>query len=154
MPLFGKKDSGKKVRTGHKDIDKQIINIEDKYHLRQVLGKWVLNLFLCSTEYLRILLFIHPSHISHLTPAFSFSCIMHAWISYIHYPLLPSISLPSLSLVARLLNVTFSYYSSFDGAKVELRRVFPLENRKISSSSSFVDSFLNLLHKNLLQSNK
>lgn len=42
MPLFGKKDSGKKVRKdGHKDIDKQIINIEDKYHLRQVLGKWV-----------------------------------------------------------------------------------------------------------------
>lgn len=40
MPLFGKKDSGKKVRKdGHKDIDKQIINIEDKYHLRQVLGK-------------------------------------------------------------------------------------------------------------------
>lgn len=42
MPLFGKKDSGKKVRKdGHKDIDKQIINIEDKYILRQVLGKWV-----------------------------------------------------------------------------------------------------------------
>jgi hypothetical protein len=41
MPLFGKKDSGKKVRKdgSHKDIDKQIINIEDKYHLRQVLGK-------------------------------------------------------------------------------------------------------------------
>lgn len=45
MPLFGKKDSTKKVRKdGHKDIDKQIINIEDKYHLRQVLGKWVLNI--------------------------------------------------------------------------------------------------------------
>lgn len=42
MPLFGKKDSGKKVRKDPtKDIDKQIINIEDKYHLRQVLGKWV-----------------------------------------------------------------------------------------------------------------
>jgi calcium/calmodulin-dependent protein kinase I len=39
MPLFGKKDSGKKVRKDNKDIDKQIINIEDKYHLRQVLGK-------------------------------------------------------------------------------------------------------------------
>jgi hypothetical protein len=42
MPLFGKKDSGKKVRKDPKDIEKQIINIEDKYHLRQVLGKWVL----------------------------------------------------------------------------------------------------------------
>lgn len=42
MPLFGKKDSGKKIRKdGTKDIDKQIINIEDKYILRQVLGKWV-----------------------------------------------------------------------------------------------------------------
>lgn len=42
MPLFGKKDSTKKVRKdGTKDIDKQIINIEDKYNLRQVLGKWV-----------------------------------------------------------------------------------------------------------------
>lgn len=40
MPLFGKKDSGKKVRKDtNKDIDKQIVNIEDKYHLRQVLGK-------------------------------------------------------------------------------------------------------------------
>ena len=39
MPLFGKKDSGKKVRKDPKDIEKQIINIEDKYHLRQVLGK-------------------------------------------------------------------------------------------------------------------
>lgn len=40
MPLFGKKDSGKKIRKDiNKDIDKQIANIEDKYHLRQVLGK-------------------------------------------------------------------------------------------------------------------
>ncbi|KAL7032651.1 hypothetical protein ACKWTF_007370 [Chironomus riparius] len=39
MPLFGKKDSGKKLRKdNNRDIDKQIINIEDKYHLRQVLG--------------------------------------------------------------------------------------------------------------------
>ncbi|XP_070493168.1 calcium/calmodulin-dependent protein kinase type 1 isoform X2 [Chironomus tepperi] len=39
MPLFGKKDSGKKLRKDtNRDIDKQIINIEDKYHLRQVLG--------------------------------------------------------------------------------------------------------------------
>lgn len=39
MPLFGKKDSGKKLRKDtNRDIDKQILNIEDKYHLRQVLG--------------------------------------------------------------------------------------------------------------------
>lgn len=38
MPLFGKKDSTKKVRKEHKDIDKQIINIEDKYHLKELLG--------------------------------------------------------------------------------------------------------------------
>ncbi|KAG5682031.1 hypothetical protein PVAND_011423 [Polypedilum vanderplanki] len=39
MPLFGKKDSKKNSRKDiNKDIDKQIANIEDKYHLRQVLG--------------------------------------------------------------------------------------------------------------------
>lgn len=37
MPLFGKKDSGKKPRKDAKDIDKQI-NIEDKYHLKELLG--------------------------------------------------------------------------------------------------------------------
>lgn len=37
MPLFGKKDSGKKPRKDAKDIDKQV-NIEDKYHLKELLG--------------------------------------------------------------------------------------------------------------------
>jgi hypothetical protein len=35
MPLFGKKDSGKKVKKS--DPDKQP-SLEDKYHLKELLG--------------------------------------------------------------------------------------------------------------------
>lgn len=37
MPLFGKKDSGKKPKKDTKDPDKQP-SIEDKYHLKELLG--------------------------------------------------------------------------------------------------------------------
>uniref|UniRef100_U5EY85 Calcium/calmodulin-dependent protein kinase type 1 n=1 Tax=Corethrella appendiculata TaxID=1370023 RepID=U5EY85_9DIPT len=37
MPLFGKKDSGKKIRKDAKDPDKQP-SIEDKYYLKELLG--------------------------------------------------------------------------------------------------------------------
>lgn len=37
MPLFGKKDSGKKPKKDGKDLDRQP-SIEDKYHLKELLG--------------------------------------------------------------------------------------------------------------------
>lgn len=37
MPLFGKKDSGKKPKKDTKDPDKQP-SIEDKYYLKELLG--------------------------------------------------------------------------------------------------------------------
>lgn len=37
MPLFGKKDSEKKVKKDAKDTDKQP-SVEDKYSLKELLG--------------------------------------------------------------------------------------------------------------------
>lgn len=99
MPLFGKKDSGKKVRKdGHKDIDKQIINIEDKYHLRQVLGKWVLNIKLCRNDISSL-----SPHVVH--PVIGFSYIIS------HIALHLSLSLSSRTRRTRIM------LTSFYGAK-------------------------------------
>lgn len=118
MPLFGKKDSGKKVRKdGHKDIDKQIINIEDKYHLRQVLGKWVSNLWCrlggdcfppSKTTSFDILFSCSP------TPSSSLLVISHPpkFGSHVSFP-------SSLLLCSSRVNqnVIHSYYPSFDGTR-------------------------------------
>lgn len=37
MPLFGKKDSGRKPKKENKETDRQIF-IEDRYHLKELLG--------------------------------------------------------------------------------------------------------------------
>lgn len=37
MPLFGKKESSKKVKKDGKDSDKQM-GIEEKYYLKELLG--------------------------------------------------------------------------------------------------------------------
>lgn len=37
MPLFGKKESSKKGKKDGKDSDKQM-SIEEKYHLKELLG--------------------------------------------------------------------------------------------------------------------
>lgn len=47
MPLFGKKDSGKKAKAkDNKELNKQV-SIEEKYNLHGLLGTYVINIKIC-----------------------------------------------------------------------------------------------------------